>query len=670
MGNGWSLQKKNGMDSPTPINRGRPPDDFKDDRIEISQSQTPTTDDNSDDSIGSFEVIPALQIHAENNSQIKRPQSANFQRSNVENTFSSKLTRQRSASKDGKRRVSNLPHPPRRSVSRSSMISEHAFVVPQTPNQIHKATIDFTTTQPPNKEIIQRSITANTWNMERKKRKRNNHSDIIVSDHIRKFNRDRTRSASDDFSQSIRSRNSEAERSLYNRILQDTRKDLSADRRYCFALIQPDRNWILSAETESDCKKWMALFDKLVQGKQSFKGYLVKRGKNIKSWKKRYFVLFENRCLNYYSNENIKEKGSLIGDIDLRHAMWLRLCNDDEFNIKSNDYFGNGNQSKKKKKKRRSLIMLRNNHKHGQMVTTYKKNKAMQSDGAYLFEIATPNRTWIFCAANESLRNAWYAQIRDVFGDKLYFKIYFDSPCHVEIVQTEQRLSNRYAALMKGWLLIFYDKERLNDIRKMTFFSDTIFRNYIRGYGNCICIPLKNADVVQRDRVSFKLTIDDRCWYFNVMTIEILQKWLQLLTAKHVDYSRFEESYSNLPMPQRYSKHDEFMRLEDEKMDKKEDEMAMISPYFKPFPFVKSEMGNYDMKEIEDEDEKESSSENGDGGKGLKNVFNLNVDVGMSNKNKLSWNSDEFQHGLDTTLEDVITPVHDYEDDEVVYDIN
>ena len=487
----------------------------------------------------------------------------------------------------------------------------------------------------------------------------------------------------------------------------DTKSDLSADRRYSFALIQPDRNWILSAETESQCKKWMALFDKLVQGKQSYKGYLIKRGKNIKSWKKRYFVLFENKVLNYYNSENITDKGTLIGDIDLRHAMWLRMCNQNEFKIKVNDYFDGNNKQKASKKKRKSLTLTgkspktksRKLRRAGSVIslfqTTKKETKESECD-SHLFEIATPNRTWIFCAENESIRNAWYAQIRDVFGDKLYLKIYFDSPCNIHVIHMGQRLKDRYAALMKGWLIVFRDKNKLNDIRKMTFFSDTIFRNYIRGYSNCICIPLANAEVSQNfdssyGRYSFELKIDSRCWYFDVKSGEIVSKWLNLLTMKNVDYSRYEESYSNLPTQQHHHHFDTYHYAkddDDEKMGDVKHDVA-VSPYFKQQAVPKQWMDgidNYDMKEIEDEGSEEDDDESENEEKSDMNVIeevspkimNLSVNVN-GRENKLSWNTEEdqdsFQHGLDTTLEDVITPVQDsdddnVDDDQVDFDIN
>eukprot|EP01084_Bolivina_argentea_P232435 391755_1 len=88
----------------------------------------------------------------------------------------------------------------------------------------------------------------------------------------------------------------------------------------------------------------------------------------------------------------------------------------------------------------------------------------------------------------------------------------------------------------------------------MTFFSDTIFRDYVRTK-NCMCIPLNNAQIMRNHKSnshwSFQLEIQDRCWIFNVDTEEILNKWLRLLTQKEVDYSRVEQSYSNLPMSSR-----------------------------------------------------------------------------------------------------------------------
>ena len=456
-------------------------------------------------------------------------------------------------------------------------------------------------------------IPSKTLKKYRKKRPKNVNRDIIVSDDLRRG----TRSAVSPTTRRL-------EKSAYDEVLEgSTTSDLTADRRFAFALIQPNRNWILSAESEPQCKQWVALFSKLVQGKAVHRGYLVKRGKNVKNWKKRYFVLFENKVLNYYHSLNIQDKGALIGDIDLRHTMWLRSCGDDEYALNVADYFGRSKTSKtskttdvsrngrsktillrsqgrsksgknllkssgtkKSKKMQRkrgrrqksativdpSEMMTTRTHKHFQSRSWGKRDQFGIESGdreynedhhhhhhrgngngsGFFLEIATPHRTWIFCAETESARNAWYSQIRDVFSDKLMLKIYFDSPCNVEILHNGQRLQDRYVALLKGWLILFRDKRTLNAIRRMTFFSDTIFRDYVRKR-NCQTIPLRNADIVRNFKSeygqwSFEVSIGDRCWYFAVGSLEILSQWLHLLTRRDdADFSHFEASYSNAP---------------------------------------------------------------------------------------------------------------------------
>jgi len=431
------------------------------------------------------------------------------------------------------------------------------------------------------------------------KKKKQENRDIIVSDHIKKLHREQHRDSSrSQLDSPLTPHDSHGKNSVYQKILHEQHSDLTADRYFSFALIEPTRNWILSAETERECSQWMNIFNKLVQGKTAYSGYLVKRGKNVKSWKKRWFVLFENKLLNYYQHSNITEKGCLIGDIDMRHAMWMRICHANEFKLNVADFFDVDEQQSSSK---RSVLSSRNksntinvapssiggiiaktqrqqppqpppppppqqqqqqqlNDRNGSSRLHYKsfswqtkKNKGDSGSSNIFFEIATPNRTWVLGARNMTIRNTWYAQIRDVFSDKLILKIYFDSPCNVEVVHAQQNLKQRYAALLKGWLIIFRDKNKLNDVRQMTFFQENIFRDYVRNK-NCICIPLKEAHIEkcteQQHLLSFQLKIQERCWYFQVDSEEILDKWMHLLSRSHrdnVDVSQIEMSYSNLP---------------------------------------------------------------------------------------------------------------------------
>ncbi|ETO33703.1 hypothetical protein RFI_03399, partial [Reticulomyxa filosa] len=63
--------------------------------------------------------------------------------------------------------------------------------------------------------------------------------------------------------------------------------------------------------------------------------------KFLHSWKKRYFVLFEHKILNYYTtHENMTDSG-LLGTLDLRRALWLQkrtqINNSDTSNVSQSD---------------------------------------------------------------------------------------------------------------------------------------------------------------------------------------------------------------------------------------------------------------------------------------------------------------------------------------------
>eukprot|EP01083_Nonionella_stella_P200293 733653_1 len=62
---------------------------------------------------------------------------------------------------------------------------------------------------------------------------------------------------------------------IFETVMNDTRLGLSCNRRYSFSLIHPNREYILSAETNDELKEWISIFSKLVQGKPIYSGYLA-----------------------------------------------------------------------------------------------------------------------------------------------------------------------------------------------------------------------------------------------------------------------------------------------------------------------------------------------------------------------------------------------------------
>lgn len=93
----------------------------------------------------------------------------------------------------------------------------------------------------------------------------------------------------------------------------------SDKKKNCFSIQALDRTYYMSAETLDSMKDWMLALGsagcKLVAADD--KNYIVKEGylfKQTKSGKnnKRYFILYENKEMKYYSKQGGEQKGSII----------------------------------------------------------------------------------------------------------------------------------------------------------------------------------------------------------------------------------------------------------------------------------------------------------------------------------------------------------------------
>ena len=71
-----------------------------------------------------------------------------------------------------------------------------------------------------------------------------------------------------------------------------------SDREYTFQLITSSRTYTLSCNHDKQFKKWSNYIKQFVYGKNIHKGYLFKLGAKRKTWKKRYFVLYDTK--KYY----------------------------------------------------------------------------------------------------------------------------------------------------------------------------------------------------------------------------------------------------------------------------------------------------------------------------------------------------------------------------------
>ena len=119
-------------------------------------------------------------------------------------------------------------------------------------------------------------------------------------------------------------------------------------------------------------------------------------------------------------------------------------------------------------------------------------------------------------------------------------KRYYDSPVlDINMVHNGQSLRNRYIAYFGTFgLVVFKTKQQLETIKRMTFFEETRFRNYIRKE-HCTIIAINEQVKCRRassKNGSFAFVVcnqhDDRKWYFNVASAAVLDKWIRLLVEK------------------------------------------------------------------------------------------------------------------------------------------
>mmetsp|Transcript_41731 Transcript_41731/g.67118 ORF Transcript_41731/g.67118 Transcript_41731/m.67118 type:complete len:445 (-) Transcript_41731:253-1587(-) len=89
------------------------------------------------------------------------------------------------------------------------------------------------------------------------------------------------------------------------------------DRSYLMHLVTSSRTYKLSANDGDSLLKWLhTLHQHLYQGIK-YEGSLEKKGEVNKAFKRRYFVLYDNKLLKYYSNE---ERETMHGFIDLKDS--------------------------------------------------------------------------------------------------------------------------------------------------------------------------------------------------------------------------------------------------------------------------------------------------------------------------------------------------------------
>merc|ERR1712228_836902 len=82
-----------------------------------------------------------------------------------------------------------------------------------------------------------------------------------------------------------------------------------------FEIVTPSRTYLLCSIDAYSFNDWLEHLQNITFGKKIYGGWLTKQGSKNKSWKKRWFVIFDTREIRYYESDKTKiEKGSIILD--------------------------------------------------------------------------------------------------------------------------------------------------------------------------------------------------------------------------------------------------------------------------------------------------------------------------------------------------------------------
>ncbi|ETO16329.1 hypothetical protein RFI_21024 [Reticulomyxa filosa] len=85
------------------------------------------------------------------------------------------------------------------------------------------------------------------------------------------------------------------------------------DKDFAFAIVTAKRTFVLCAKDSTDLEGWRYAIENATFGGRLFQGWLTKRGEKRKSWKKRWFVIFDTHEMRYYDNEhNMQSMGVIL----------------------------------------------------------------------------------------------------------------------------------------------------------------------------------------------------------------------------------------------------------------------------------------------------------------------------------------------------------------------
>eukprot|EP01083_Nonionella_stella_P158206 514641_1 len=243
---------------------------------------------------------------------------------------------------------------------------------------------------------------------------------------------------------------------------------------FSFELVSPKRTYTLCCEHAASFNEWIDNLESAVFGKKLFTGWMTKQGHTRKTWKRRWFIIFDTCEMRYYVDDKREEpKGSVL----LTDVLTMRMVSD-----------------------------------------------GIKYDEANILELHTTNRIWVLSADTKQERTLWWHRIASVIPQSHQF-----SPIYEDNLFTLDTGLNawiyRYFALDSHALYQFDKIEDCETYTNCTYFDDGLYRHARDEYVECI-VSFTQHPIIQRITPQheefnqfkkphlFKIKTDMFCYYF------------------------------------------------------------------------------------------------------------------------------------------------------------
>ncbi|ETO29060.1 arfGTPase-activating protein [Reticulomyxa filosa] len=216
----------------------------------------------------------------------------------------------------------------------------------------------------------------------------------------------------------------------------DKTKELLAaqiDKEYAFAIATSKRTYVLCAKDTLDLFNWRNAIEKATFGGRLFQGWLIKRGAMRKSWKKRWFVIFDTHEMRYFDNQQNMQP---IGSINLLQVLLMCPGDDDQY----------------------SLLL------------------------PYTIQLLTPDRNWVVAAETEQKRNEWLSQLKESIDGAKQLVTSQEGYLWKQSSKKTKSWKKHYFAMSKGWLFYFDSKFHCDKFKTIVFFNESFFQQAVQMY--------------------------------------------------------------------------------------------------------------------------------------------------------------------------------------------